>query len=129
MKQLEASSRYHIIEAMIHIIGWGIVFAFPFIMMTRSGFTISWQDYLHHGGIVPVTFLIVFYVNYFILIPHYLFKGRTKEYFILNILLILRLEYISGKTIYRYGFQGRNMTRTSQWLPPAGYSSFGISSP
>lgn len=89
MKQLEASSRYHIIEAMIHIIGWGIVFAFPFIMMTRSGFTISWQDYLHHGGIVPVTFLIVFYVNYFILIPHYLFKGRTKEYFILNILLIL----------------------------------------
>ena len=55
MKQLEASSRYH----------------------------------LHHGGIVPVTFLIVFYVNYFILIPHYLFKGRTKEYFILNILLIL----------------------------------------
>ncbi len=89
MKQLEASSRYHIIEAMIHIIGWGIVFAFPFIMMTRSGFTISWQDYLHHGGVVPMTFLVVFYVNYFIFIPHYLFKGRTKEYFILNILLIL----------------------------------------
>ncbi len=89
MKQLEASSRYHIIEAMIHIIGWGIVFAFPFIMMSRSGFTITWQDYLHHGGIVPVTFLIVFYINYFILIPHYLFKGRTKEYFILNLLLIV----------------------------------------
>ncbi len=89
MKQLEATSRYHIIEAMIHIIGWGIVFAFPFIMMTRSGFAVSWQDYLHHGGVVPAAFLVVFYVNYFILIPHYLFKGRTKEYFILNVLLIL----------------------------------------
>ena len=34
-------SRSRIIEALIHIIGWGIVFAFPFVMMTRSGFTIT----------------------------------------------------------------------------------------
>ena len=30
-----------IVEVLIHIIGWGIVFAFPFLLMNRSGFTVS----------------------------------------------------------------------------------------
>ena len=88
MKQL-LSSRTHLVEAMIHIIGWGIVIAFPFIMMTRSGFDISLGNYLRHGSIVPLSFLIVFYVNYFLLIPRYLFNGHTKQYLLLNVLLIL----------------------------------------
>lgn len=74
MKQI-LYSRSRIIEALIHIIGWGIVFAFPFVMMTRSGFTITWMEYLRHGSIVPLSFLIVFYCNYCFLIPRYLFEG------------------------------------------------------
>ena len=50
-----------IVEVLIHIIGWGIVFAFPFLLMNRSGFTVSWIDYLRHGSTVPISFLIVFY--------------------------------------------------------------------
>ena len=87
MKQI-LYSRSRIIEALIHIIGWGIVFAFPFVMMTRSGFTITWIDYLRHGSIVPLSFLIVFYCNYCFLIPRYLFEGRIRQYLLLNILLI-----------------------------------------
>ena len=87
MKQI-LYSRSRIIEALIHIIGWGIVFAFPFVMMTRSGFTITWMDYLRHGSIVPLSFLIVFYCNYCFLIPRYLFEGRIRQYLLLNILLI-----------------------------------------
>ena len=87
MKQI-LYSRSHIIESLIHIIGWGIVFAFPFVMMTRSGFTLTWMEYLRHGSIVPVSFLIVFYSNYCFLIPRYLFKGRIKYYLLLNVLLI-----------------------------------------
>ena len=87
MKQI-LYSRPRIIEALIHIIGWGIVFAFPFVMMTRSGFTITWMDYLRHGSIVPLSFLIVFYCNYCFLIPRYLFEGRIRQYLLLNILLI-----------------------------------------
>lgn len=86
MKQILSRSR--IIEALIHIIGWGIVFAFPFVMMTRSGFTITWMEYLRHGSIVPLSFLIVFYCNYCFLIPRYLFEGRIRQYLLLNILLI-----------------------------------------
>ncbi|CDA48771.1 histidine kinase [Bacteroides stercoris CAG:120] len=87
MKQI-LYSRSRIIEALINIIGWGIVFAFPFVMMTRSGFTITWMDYLRHGSIVPLSFLIVFYCNYCFLIPRYLFEGRIRQYLLLNILLI-----------------------------------------
>ena len=78
-----------IVEVLIHIIGWGIVFAFPFLLMNRSGFTVSWIDYLRHGSTVPISFLIVFYINYCFFIPHFLFEGRIKQYIILNLLLIL----------------------------------------
>lgn len=88
MKQI-LNSRLRIIEVLIHIIGWGIVFAFPFLMMTRSGFTITWPNYLHHGSVVPFSFLIVFYINYCFFIPRYLFEGRIKQYLLLNILLIV----------------------------------------
>ena len=85
------SSRAKLIEALIHIIGWGIVLAFPYLMMTRSGFEISLENYLRHGSIVPLSFFIVFYVNYFILIPRYLFNGHTKQYLAINLLIILAM--------------------------------------
>ena len=45
-------------------------------------------EYLRHGSIVPLSFLIVFYCNYCFLIPRYLFEGRIRQYLLLNILLI-----------------------------------------
>ncbi|MCD8183535.1 MAG: sensor histidine kinase [Bacteroides sp.] len=87
MKQL-LNSRSRIIEALIHVIGWGIVFGFPLLMMTRSRFTITWVEYLHHGSVVPLSFLIVFYVNYCFLIPRYLFEGHIRQYLLLNVALI-----------------------------------------
>lgn len=89
MKQPLTNPRHRGIEALIHIIGWGIVFGFPFLMMTRSGFDLTWTDYLRHGCIVPISFLIVFYVNYFFLIPRYLFEGSVKRFLLLNALLIV----------------------------------------
>lgn len=64
------------IETLIHIVGWGIAFGFPFLMMSRSGSDISLWEYLHHGSIVPMSFFIVFYINYFILIPRLLFGAK-----------------------------------------------------
>ena len=86
MKHTNAHLRY--VEVLIHVIGWGIVFGFPFLMMSRSGFNITWPDYLRHGCIVPLSFLIVFYANYLFLIPRCLFAGRSRHYIIYNVLLI-----------------------------------------
>lgn len=88
MKQLSAS-RQQIITVLAHIAGWGIVFGFPFLMMSRSsGFELTWMDYLRRGSVVPMSFLIVFYANYCFLIPRCLFKGHIRRYLLLNLLLI-----------------------------------------
>ena len=79
---------HRIVETMVHIIGWAIVFAFPFLMMSRSGYQFTLQDYLWHGSVVPLSFLVVFYVNYFILVPRYLFREQTRNYLLLALLLI-----------------------------------------
>lgn len=78
-------------ESLIHIISWGIVFAFPLAMFSHNYQAVTWSAYLRHGGIVPFAFFVVFYVNYLLLIPRYLFAGRTKEYIAFNVLLILCL--------------------------------------
>src|SRR5574344_1386883 len=76
------------IEVLIHIVGWVIVFVFPFLMMNRSGFTIDWMGYLHHGSIVPISFIVVFYVNYFLLIPRLLFDGKVRQFILVNLAFI-----------------------------------------
>ena len=87
MKQM-FSYKPRVLKIMIHVIGWGIVFGFPFLMMSRSGFNITWESYLRHGCGVPIAFCLVFYINYCILIPRYLFSGKIKHYLALNLLLI-----------------------------------------
>ena len=122
MKQL-FNSRSRVIEALIHIIGWGIVFGFPFLMMSRSGFSITWVDYLRHGSVVPVSFIIVFYVNYCFLIPRYLFEGHIKQYLLLNLLLIVLTtagvhfwqEY-TFQIFAKEGNQGRKHMGPPKWI-------------
>ncbi len=77
-----------IAEILTHVIGWGIVCGFPYLMMTKSGLNITWADYLRHGSIFPLSCLVIFYANYIYLIPKYLFNGHVKRYLLLNILLI-----------------------------------------
>lgn len=77
------------VTVLIHCIGWGIVFAFPFLMMSRSGGGgMTWNDYVQHGSVVPLSFLAVFYVNYVLLIPRYLFAGRINEFLVFNVVLV-----------------------------------------
>ena len=89
MMKRNLSQRPYLVEVLTHIIGWGIVFGFPFLMMSRSGFNITWPDYLRHGCIVPLSFLIIFYLNYCLLIPRYLFTSHVKTYFLLNVACIV----------------------------------------
>ena len=63
MKQQLPNPRRRGIETLIHIIVWGIVIGFPFLMMTRSGFNISLADYLRHGSSSTLSFFLVFYIR------------------------------------------------------------------
>ena len=61
MKQVP-NSQSRLVEILTHIIGWGIVFGFPFLMMSRSGFNITWM-----------------------------FEGRIKQYLLWNVVLIISI--------------------------------------
>lgn len=81
-------NRENILMWAIHIIGWGILFAFPLML--------NWQNrqsqadaYWYLGYVMmPVSFMAVFYLNYFILIPRLLFTRRWTVFLAVNILVI-----------------------------------------
>ena len=86
MKQSFTSARRPL-EILIHLIGWGIMFGFPFFFVDRGNGNINWMAYVRHAA-VPFSFMIVFYVNYFLLIPRVLFQSHTKRYITYNIILL-----------------------------------------
>ena len=86
MKQTFTSARRPL-EILIHIISWGIMFGFPFFFVERGNGNINWMAYIRHFA-VPLSFMIVFYVNYFFLVPRYLFQNQAKRYIVYNIILL-----------------------------------------
>ncbi len=77
------------LDWLIHAIGWGLMFAFPLFFMDRhAGTGFNWAEYLKHCT-MPLSCLLVFYCNYFILIPEYLFKEQRKTYILFNLMVIL----------------------------------------
>ena len=77
----------HTVEVMVHLIAWGIVFAFPIAMMSRSGLNVRWQDYLR-SFLMVATYATVFYTNYFVLVPRYLSQGRVRQMLVYNVVLM-----------------------------------------
>ena len=87
MKQTFTSARRPL-EVLIHIISWGIMFGFPFFFVERGNGNINWMAYIRHIA-VPLSFMIVFYINFFILVPRYLFQNQAKRYISYNIILLV----------------------------------------
>jgi len=71
----------------IHGLVWIIIFGFPFFLMDRS-VSFDWKRF---SNSIPtlVAFMLVFYLNYFLLIKKYLFEGKTGKFILLNIVLII----------------------------------------
>jgi len=79
-------------EILIHVISWVLVFAFPLLFVDRGSEFFSWDRYLRHST-VPLFFVLVFYLNYFWLIPSFLFKEQTYKYILLNVILVVTLGF------------------------------------
>lgn len=79
-------SKKKFLLTIIHIIGWGIMFGFPFFFSTKNDpITLNW--YLGFC-FVPIAFMIVFYSNFFLLIDRTLFRKKIILFILLNMLLI-----------------------------------------
>jgi two-component sensor histidine kinase len=76
------------LELFIHILGWGLLFGFPFFFMNRQeGNAINLVGYLRHS-VVPFSFFVVFYTNYLYLIPKFFLRQQVRRYVIINIILV-----------------------------------------
>ena len=72
---------------LIHIAAWAILFGLPFFFTGRESQTVTILSYIR-SVLVPLSFMLVFYVNYFVLIDYFLFAKRPWKYFLCNVLLI-----------------------------------------
>ena len=82
------SSHNHSLEVPIHIITWVMIFFFPILFIDRQGNGVDWIEYIRHC-VNPLAFCIIFYINYFELIPKLLLNKKTNRYILINIILIL----------------------------------------
>lgn len=78
------------LHPIIHIIGWTIFFSFPLFFGDKNGDFFSFQENLRRY-VVPLTFLIVFYINYIWLINQLLFSNKQKQFVLVNTLLVIFL--------------------------------------
>lgn len=76
----------------VHILIWSIVIFMPFIFLQREGM-FHWGDFVRFLPIV-ISYLIVFYVNYLILVDKFLIKRQTVKFVIINILMIVGIALL-----------------------------------
>ncbi len=74
-------------NVLVHLLLWGVIFILPYFFMDAER-VFNWKPFLRSLPEV-FGFLLVFYLNYLIFIDRLMFKGRTHEFFIYNILLII----------------------------------------
>lgn len=73
--------------SIIHIAAWGILFGLPFFFTGREAQEVTVMSYMR-SVIVPLSFMLVFYVNFFLLVNRYLFSRHGWKFFLSNLLLI-----------------------------------------
>ena len=76
-------------EYIVHIIGWGVIFLFPlFFNSNREDEPFNFIEYVRHS-IVPGAFCLVFYINYLLLVPRYMFRGKFMAFIVINSVIIM----------------------------------------
>lgn len=72
----------------IHIVVWGILFGMPFFFTGRDQQVVTVSGYIR-SIIVPISFMLVFYINYFLLVQRFLFRKYTWKFLLSNLVLIV----------------------------------------
>lgn len=89
----------------VHILLWGIIFILPYFF-TDTDRLFEWTRFLRS---LPemLGFILVFYLNYFVLIDRLLFKGKTKEFILYNLLIVavVVLLIYYGQVLYEFFYQ------------------------
>ncbi len=79
-------------NVLMHILLWGVIFILPYFFMDSERI-FNWQWFMRS---LPemLGFMLVFYLNYFLLIDKLLYKGKTKQFILYNLLLIVAVAFL-----------------------------------
>jgi hypothetical protein len=103
------------INVSIHVIIWTVLFIFPIFI--RPGRTPDYPDLTVHAWVPLVEYMIVFYVNYFLLTHALLFKKKYFLYILVNVLIVLLFLWVNGEC-HAYL---RQMDMEGRHIPPYGF--------
>ena len=85
---------------LVHFTAWAVIFGMPLFVINPDRPLMTWSQYLHFL-IVPISFMVVFYTNYFLLIDRYLTTRRFGRFAGYNLLLIGAVM-LGVHVIFRY---------------------------
>ncbi len=76
----------------VHLLLWGVIFILPYFFMDSERI-FNWRPFMRS---LPemLGFMLVFYLNYFLLIDKLLYKGKTKLFILYNLLLIVAVAFL-----------------------------------
>ncbi len=79
-------------NVLMHILLWGVIFILPYFFMDSERI-FNWQWFMRS---LPemLGFMLVFYLNYFLLIDKLLYKGKTKQFIFYNLLLVVAVAFL-----------------------------------
>lgn len=81
-----------IVKIFVHLFVWLVVLLLPFLLSSEENFSI---DEYTRGPWLPIIFsILLFYLNFFLLIDKLLLKKKYFLYFLLNVIIILVILYL-----------------------------------
>ena len=104
------------LEILLHIGIWLLVYALPFLFSWKNA-DINLSERLLHHAVVTLSFMTVFYINYFVLIDNYLFHKKILKFILTNIILIAIVGiavhlWIESSKLVNLDMPVRNISRT-----------------
>ncbi len=92
---MKNTGNHKYINVIIHIIAWGLLFCSPLMFSGATGKQLTFGEYVFFTG-TPLAHIVIFYINFFFLINHLLFKRRIGTFILINIgLVVLALLFQS----------------------------------
>ena len=78
----------NVLQLLIHFTSWILVFGLPFLLFLKYNDT-DIVDKIIHSLVIVLSLVVVFYINFFLLIERFLFQRKTGKFFLYNTLLII----------------------------------------
>lgn len=105
--------------AIVHILLWSMILVAPYFFVDKE--TVFRWDMFVRSSPEMLALLLAFYINYFVLIDKFLFKGKNYQFIFYNVLLLVALigliyfgnDFI--RNLYNVPLRRRKM-RMSPWL-------------